>query len=97
MGKIFDFTVSKFEHDLIVKITQRAIENAARVGYNLEYMTLEMDITLVHKHQGGLKLDELLAADDGNFNHDVFGIRRHINRHTGELEDFFVPRFSLNQ
>jgi hypothetical protein len=39
-----------------------------------------------------LDLDKLLTADDFNFSHDVFGIARHINRRTGEIEDFFVPR-----
>ena len=33
------------------------------------------------------------AYDDHNFAHDVFGIRRHMNRKTAKLEDHFVPRF----
>lgn len=53
-----------------------------------------MDITAVHANGNQLDLTALLAADDSNFAHDVFGIRRHLNRDTGELEDFFTPRFS---
>ena len=41
-----------------------------------------------------LMLSELLAADDTNFAHDVFGIRAKLNRETGALRDGFVPRFA---
>ncbi len=40
-----------------------------------------------------LRLADLLAADDFNFAHDVFGIMRHIDRRTGRLDNHFVPRF----
>lgn len=42
----------------------------------------------------GLDLDALLAADSGNFLHDVAGIHRHMDRTTGKMGDCFVPRFS---
>ena len=32
----------------------------------------------------------MLTADASNFNHDFFGIRAHMNRETGKLEDNFV-------
>lgn len=51
-------------------------------------------ITLVHEKRP-IRLNELLHADDSNFIHDVFGILRHINTETGELQDCFVPRFSV--
>jgi hypothetical protein len=53
-----------------------------------------MDIEAAHCNGNPLKLKELLEADDSNFMHDVLGIRRHINRKTGELEDCFVPRYA---
>lgn len=53
-----------------------------------------MDITAVHANGNPLKLAELLATDDFNFTHDVFGITRHIDRETGKLGGCFVPRFS---
>ena len=44
-----------------------------------------MDVTAVHANTMKLQLAQLLAADDGDFAHDVFGIRRFINRDNGEL------------
>lgn len=53
-----------------------------------------MDVIAVHMNGRPLRLEALLAADDFNFAHDVFGIRRHLDRDTGELTQCFVPRFS---
>ena len=48
------------------------------------------------KGDSELDLQKLLDAPDGDFGHDVFGIRRHINRQTGELENCFLPRCARN-
>lgn len=53
-----------------------------------------MDIRACHANGTPLRLEELLRADDGNFGHDVFGIRRYIDRTTGQLTDCFLPRFT---
>ena len=53
-----------------------------------------MYIDACHSNGCPLKLQELLEPDDTNFAHDVFGIRRHINRKTGKLENCFVPRYA---
>lgn len=42
-----------------------------------------------------LDLDKFLSFDDGNFGHDMFGIRRHLNRETKQLENSFVPRCAI--
>lgn len=55
---------------------------------------VQMDITCVHANGNPLRLRELLEADAFNFAHDVLGIYRHLNRETGELQNFFRPRFS---
>jgi hypothetical protein len=34
------------------------------------------------------------VIDDANFTHDVFGIRKYLNRETGELTMCFVPRYT---
>lgn len=81
----------KKDFETIVKICERAEVMGISQG---ERITLLMDLEHVHKNVG-LKLDALLAADDANFAHDVCGIQRHINRTTGELEDFFLPRFAM--
>jgi uncharacterized protein DUF6874 len=91
---MINFTVTKTENKYIHKIAKRAAEMAKAAGITYDLLTTEMDIVACHANGNPLKLDELLHADDSNFGHDVFGIRRHINRDTGKLEDFFSPRFS---
>lgn len=55
-----------------------------------------MDVTACHCNGCPLRLQELLEADDFNFTHDVFGIRRFIDRTTGEMPGAkFHPRFSV--
>jgi hypothetical protein len=56
---------------------------------------LTMDLTAVHANGNPLRLAALLAADDFNFAHDVYGIQQHINRNTAKLENHFSPRFSM--
>lgn len=85
---------SKHEARTISAIAQRAVAIAASAGWKYEFMDADMDITACHANGNPLKLDELLAADEFNFTHDVFGIRRHLNRKTGKLEDYFSPRYS---
>lgn len=77
---------------------------AARISkeYNLEspfrYSVLEasMDLEAVHA-SCPLKLKEMVealeTAHKSDVVHDLLGIRRHINRETGQLEDHFRPRF----
>jgi hypothetical protein len=77
----------------ISKIAQRAVLMAQSHGVRYEFMDADMDISAAHM-SNPMRLGELLGADDGNFAHDVFGIRRHLNRETGKLEDCFSPRFS---
>jgi hypothetical protein len=52
-----------------------------------------MDITAIHCNGTPLRLADLAAADDFGFFHDVYGINRHIDRDTGTLTGFFLPRF----
>jgi hypothetical protein len=46
---------------------------------------------------GGCRLDlsRWLEADNFNVLHDLYGIERHLNRGSFQLEDHFVPRFKL--
>ncbi len=55
-------------------------------------LDLTMDIEAAHCNGCPLDLAKFLAFDDANFSHDLGGIRRHINRETGELGDCFLPR-----
>lgn len=90
--KTISFKTTNADCLLIVKIVQRA-EKMDIAGRDI--MACDMDVTACHCNGNKLDLAALLQADDFNFAHDVCGIRRHIDRETGELEDCFVPRFSV--
>lgn len=77
----------------ISKIAARAVQLAAEYGFVYPHIDAMMDLEHAH-NQCPLKLNELLIADAGNFGHDVFGIRKHMNRETGQLEGCFTPRYS---
>ena len=85
------FDVSRYDREIIHKIGQRA----ASIADSTPITDYEMDVTAVHANGCPLNLQGLLAADDFNFMHDVFGIGRHIDRETGTLGNCFLPRFSL--
>jgi hypothetical protein len=93
---MLSFSVSKTDGEKIRKIAKRA--HALAVTFDVAdadfRMSMTMDLTACHASGRPLDLDGLLAADDGNFGHDVFGIRRHLNRETGELGGCFLPRFA---
>lgn len=86
----------KQEFLAIVRICERAealgIVMPSQVPGN-ERMNLVLDLENAHKDVG-LALDKLLEADDLNFSHDIMGIQQHMNRSTGKLEDFFMPRYA---
>lgn len=93
------FETTPAEHATIMKIVDRfeSFEKQA-LGHATNRMSLMMDLTACHANGNPLRLDDLLATDDEfSFVHDVGGIRRHLNRDTGKLEDFFSPRFSKRE
>lgn len=91
---MLNFDVSSEEHALINKIALRA-DKLPGGRDKPDLMQIMMDITGCHCNACALDLARLLAADDFNFAHDVFGIMAHINRQTGELMNCFMPRFAL--
>ena len=66
------------------------------IRHGVEYTEKDanMDITACHLNGCPLRLEELLNANDASFGHDVFGIRRYLDRKTGKLTGFFDPRYS---
>lgn len=70
-------------------IASRAIQ----MGMYDEALLPLMDLGVVH-FSCPLRLNDLLNAAPLDFTHDIRGIQRHLNRETGELEDFFLPRFA---
>jgi hypothetical protein len=85
------FDVSRRDAALIKRIVSRAIKE----GFGGDRTELEMDITATHANGCPLRLRELLEADAFNFNHDVYGIHRRIDRNNGQLTSFFQPRFAV--
>ena len=57
-------------------------------------LKLTMDIEVCHCNGCQLDLAGLFAANDSDFRHDITGIRAHLNRQNGQLEDCFTPRFA---
>ena len=84
---------SKLETKLINRIANGARAMSADAGHEWRKDHAFMDIAACHE-KCPLRLNALLQADDFNFAHDVFGINRHLNRETYELEDCFVPRYA---
>ena len=80
--------------DIENQIAKRAVEMSKKIGIPCNQMDTIMDIDACHCNGNPLRLGDLLVADDLNFAHDVFGIRRHINRKTGKLENCFLPRYT---
>lgn len=82
---------------LIEQIAERAARidrkfNGKRASGKLHH---QMNVSACHASGNPLRLADLLAADDFNFAHDVFGINRHIDRDTGAMLNCFRPRFSV--
>ena len=88
------FDTTQEESHVVMAIARRAVLMAAKARIDYDFQSACMDITAAHSNGCPLKLGELLVADDFNFSHDVFGIRRHIDRTTGELGGCFVPRLA---
>jgi hypothetical protein len=85
---------SKLEFDYIMKIADRALPLYAEVNLPDSKLTISMDLEFAHA-SSPIDLAALLVADDQTFNHDVLGIRRHMNRKTCKLEGCFGPRTAL--
>lgn len=92
--KTVSFKCSGMERGLITRIAERAYVLAKKNSIQYSKIEASMDVTACHVNHQALALDRLLSADDFNFAHDVFGIRRHLDRKTGALLDCFVPRCS---
>lgn len=88
------FAVDTLDASIIREIAHRAVTVARHVGAPYTLTTATMDITACHANGTPLRLRELLDAPEFDFAHDVLGIRRHIDRTTGQLQDCFLPRFA---
>lgn len=92
--KELKFTVTDAEKLVIRFIVKRAIKLGKEWSLPVDPMDIEMDLRATNANGCPLDFDKLLTAPNGDFGHDVWGIRRHLNRETGKLGDFFLPRCS---
>ena len=86
------FTATVEEHRQIGKIAAAAVTAAKEAGIEYPFQDAVMDITACHANGCPLDLGKLLTAPASDFGHDVFGIRRFIDRSTGQLTQCFLPR-----
>src|SRR5688572_27000674 len=88
------FESSRAEMDLMSQIVDRARPMLEEINGPNWYPTHEilMDLDACNSNGCPIDLERLLAFDSRDFFHDVLGIRRHINRETGQLENCFMPR-----
>lgn len=91
------FKTTPAERQVIFAIATRAGHIIKEHKLRLAMSDVAMDIIACHCNGCPLRLDDLLAADDTNFIHDVFGINRHLDRKTGALKDCFYPRFHARE
>lgn len=68
----------------------------AVTGENADDLSLSTRMDLLATHANGCPMDfgRMRKADDFNILHDIAGIRKHLNRETGRIVGFFVPRFA---
>lgn len=93
------FEVPGRYYELIHKIALRADQEifSQHPDVRQSIMATEMDLSACYAQGCELDFERLLAAPLSDFQHDILGIRRHLNRETGYLEDFFLPRYAKNQ
>lgn len=89
------------EQAMILKIVDRAIENAIAGGMDLKKLPrktgLTMDLEACHCNNVKLDLEAMLKAGAGDLGHDVFGIYRFLDRRTGKLTEGFSPRLAKRE
>jgi hypothetical protein len=93
------FDCSPPEREAAARIAKRAYAlrkaYAARgTGRIPSALSMQMDLVAAHANGCPLDFQRLENADDFNLLHDVLGIERHLNRVTGQLAGFFLPRFA---
>ncbi len=72
-------------------ITEKMVRDLVRAAFKGENYTAPGLSSVLWP----LDLRKLLDAPEPHFAHDVFGIRRYLDRTTGKLRGFFNPRCSL--
>lgn len=82
--------------DVDAIVTRIVPKICAATGANADDLSLSTRMDLLAAHANGCPIDfgRMREADDFNILHDIVGIRNHLNRETGRIVGFFVPRFA---
>lgn len=88
------FETSTEDARRIMAIVNRA-DQLGLVGGQYPRWTLAMDLSAVHANGCPIDFAAMLAADQVDLVHDICGIATHLDRKTGQLRDYFLPRFAL--
>jgi hypothetical protein len=95
---VVEFNTTKEENTIIRQIVTRYEEGSTDEQGNLpkgyDRLNLIMDLEATHCNGCPMDFDRLLGAPDLDFYHDLNGIASHLDRETGKLQDFFLPRCS---
>ena len=89
---MIDFTMSNDDEKHASTIVERFLLLSGES--RMRKMIYMMDILAAHLNGCPLKLGELAKASDYDLAHDMGGIIRHIDRHTGRLTGCFLPRYA---
>lgn len=90
---LLNFKTTKPEKTYIDQIVERAIDMFGDEAW-FDRKDIVMDVTATHCNGAPFHLTALRDCDDFTFAHDILGIRNHLDRQTGELQNFFLPRTS---
>lgn len=86
------FEVTREDRKKIDRTVELGLELCKDYGVVYDRLDMAMDLTACHASGTPLDFDRLVEFDDGSFAHDLFGIRKYLDRQTGELTDNFLPR-----
>ena len=89
--------ISRTEVNLIQQIATRASAMYLNLfDTHVDPAYIASELFLVHGEIVPLRLEEMLAADNSNFAHDIGGIHRHLKvGNPSELTGCFMPRFAV--
>jgi hypothetical protein len=92
---ITNWEITREDFALLTQVADRALRELTE--YPDDKRTLVMDLNACHSNACPLDFVGLLAASLQDFSHDICGIRTHINRDTGKLDEGgpFMPRYAL--
>ena len=91
------FKATPAESKLITKIARRAQGLYTQHGVERDLLDIEMDLLAANANGCPLDFERMDQADEFNLMHDISGIYRHIDRDTGKLTGFFLPRFTKRE